>query len=571
LRAALGPWLVTSRDSITIAQESLAVDVVVFRQLAAGTPSKPDAERALKLWRGRPLADIDVSGAHGFHCWWIAEREVLSATHQSLLHRLVDLSWPSHDQALVAARHLVAQYPTDEKGHWRVSQALHQLRRQTEARDYLTTTRHALGLELGVPPASLMMDLPPVPNVAVPDDSPLIQRSDSPRLNGIPPLLGVSPIRVVATDETLRSMAAHITSDLAHGLWRSGICDVVEVDDGVSERVRPSNPTYAVRGKIDRIHDGLTLSLRCETTLPTAALWYARYGPDRSHSPPLANWIGNAIGAIQSSVQIAEMKRARQRNREGDRTLLDVVLEAHSLAALLEPSANRQALTLLGGVLNQAPDHARALALAAWCHAQRGVYNWFIDAADNRGQVEHLATSAAQLGSADPICLTMIGTARTLLGDHVAARALLNRAFELNPGSSWTLSRLGWLAVYLDEPEPAIRRFLAAMQMAPLDPGIFNSMIGLGVAHFIKGQTGAAIHWMERGLALNPRAVWTYRNLVPAYVAAGDQAGSERGISCLLNEYPSLNIAAARSAMVFSRPTMARLEDGLSRAGLSRI
>jgi hypothetical protein len=119
-------------------------------------------------------------------------------------------------------------------------------------------------------------------------------------------------------------------------------------------------------------------------------------------------------------------------------------------------------------------------------------------------------------------------------------------------------------------PEPTTRRLRAAMRLAPLDPSIFNSIVGLGVADF-KGQSRLAIHWMERGLALNPRAVWTYRNLVPAYIAAGDQAASERGISCLLNEYPSFNIAAACSAMVFSRPTMARLEDGLSRAGLCRI
>ena len=56
LRVALGPWLVTSRDSVTIAPERLTVDATVFRQLAAETSSKPDAERALKLWRGRPLA-----------------------------------------------------------------------------------------------------------------------------------------------------------------------------------------------------------------------------------------------------------------------------------------------------------------------------------------------------------------------------------------------------------------------------------------------------------------------------------------------------------------------------------
>ena len=571
LRKALGPWLLSSRDGVRIAPEGLVVDAAVLRHQASSTMSEHQAREVLALWRGQPLFDADVPGSLRFHVWCAAEQEALAEIHRTQFHNLVDRLWSSPGEALAAARQLVAHHPMDEWGHARVSQALQRMGRGTEARTYFTTLRRSLSLELGVPAVSVMVDPPLDPDTLAPDRGTLAQPLVPPlRTSGGPPLLGIMSIQVVANDESLRSVAAHITSDLAHGLWRGGICDVVEVDDVADNHVRPSDMTYAVRGKIDRINDGLTLSLRCETTRPTAAVWYARYGPDRSITPPLANWIGNAIGAIQSSVQIAETKRAQQRNQEGDRTLLDVVLEAHSHAALLEQSANHHALILLDSVLNQAPDNARALALAAWCHAQRRVYNWSTDAASDRGQAERLATSSAQLGAADPICLTMIGAARTLLGDHVAANALLRRAAELNPASSWTQSRLGWLAVYLDEPEPAIRRFRAAMRLAPLDPSIFNSMVGLGVAHFINGQSGRAIHWMERGLALNPRAVWTYRNLVPAYIAGGDQAGGERGISCLLNEYPSFNIAAACSAMVFSRSTMARLEDGLSRAGLSR-
>jgi hypothetical protein len=95
-------------------------------------------------------------------------------------------------------------------------------------------------------------------------------------------------------------------------------------------------------------------------------------------------------------------------------------------------------------------------------------------------------------------------------------------------------------------------------------------MVGLGVAHFIKGQFKPAIYWMEKGLALNPLAVWTYRNLVPAYVAAGNRAEAEQGINSLLHQYPSLNTAAACSAMVFSRPTKTRLAYGLWQAGMPR-
>jgi hypothetical protein len=106
------------------------------------------------------------------------------------------------------------------------------------------------------------------------------------------------------------------------------------------------------------------------------------------------------------------------------------------------------------------------------------------------------------------------------------------------------------------------------MRLAPLDPAMFNSMMGLGSAHFVKGRFTPAIRWMERGLALNPRAIWAYRNLVPAYVAVGKQMEAERGVEAILSEHPSLSIAAACGAMVFSRPTTARLAEGLLRGGL---
>jgi adenylate cyclase len=326
-----------------------------------------------------------------------------------------------------------------------------------------------------------------------------------------------------------------------------------------------------VRGKLLRVGEGLTLSLYCNCTQSGAAIWYGRYRLERSITPRLKGWLGRVIGAIQSSVQLTEMQRVMGLRRGEDRPIRELMLEAYSLAHSLEPNANLRALTLVDSVLNDDPDSARALALAAWCHAQRSVYNWSTNADVDRGNARDFLKSATLLGQGDPECLTMAGTARSLIGEFNAAETLLTRAVQLNPHSGWTQSRRGWLAVYLDKPEPAIRHFRDAIALAPLDPAIFNSMVGLGVAYFIKGQFKPAVYWMEKGLALNPRAVWTYRNLVPAYIAAGDQAGSERGISCLLNEYPAFNIAAACSAMVFSRSTMARLEDGLSQAGLSRI
>ena len=95
--------------------------------------------------------------------------------------------------------------------------------------------------------------------------------------------------------------------------------------------------------------------------------------------------------------------------------------------------------------------------------------------------------------------------------------------------------------------------------------------MGLGVAQYMLGDYAQAITWMERSLALSPRAVWIQRNLVPAYVGAGRMADASHGVQVLLGEYPGLSVAAVQEALVFSRPTLRRIGEDLSRAGLPRI
>jgi hypothetical protein len=75
---------------------------------------------------------------------------------------------------------------------------------------------------------------------------------------------------------------------------------------------------------------------------------------------------------------------------------------------------------------------------------------------------------------------------------------------------------------------------------------------------------------MEQALALNPKAIWIYRNLVPAYVASGDRKKAEQGISTLVSDYPKLSVASVCNAMVFSPTVLKRIAAGLSSAGLPR-
>ncbi|WP_048861216.1 tetratricopeptide repeat protein [Acidisphaera rubrifaciens] len=173
-------------------------------------------------------------------------------------------------------------------------------------------------------------------------------------------------------------------------------------------------------------------------------------------------------------------------------------------------------------------------------------------------------------GGDDPDTFTAIAAARALVADRNGAEALLDWALRLHPRSAAAHLRSGWLANYLDRPTRAARHFRTAMRLAPLDASAFNSLTGLGVTHFIGGDHAQAIRRMEQGLALNPKATWIYRNLMPAYAAAGDRRKAEAGVSALMADYPRLTVAAACDAMVFSPAVTCRIAAGLRAAGLPR-
>ena len=243
---------------------------------------------------------------------------------------------------------------------------------------------------------------------------------------------------------------------------------------------------------------------------------------------------------------------------------------ARSLTGALQPRANTQALELLKEILAENADEPTALALAAWCHAQRAVYNWSAAPDQDKVEAKYLATAATKAGFDDPDSLTTIAAARTLVADRNGAAVLLDRSLRLDCGAAQTHIRSGWLANYVDAPSRAARHFRAAIRMAPLSPGRFNALAGLGVAHFIRGEHMQAANRMEQALALNPAATWIFRNLIPAYAAVGDWKRAEAGLAELLQDYPNLTVAAVCEAMVFSPAMINRIADGLCRAGLSR-
>ncbi|GAB2895906.1 hypothetical protein GCM10027093_34440 [Paraburkholderia jirisanensis] len=563
IKLAIGAWLDVSQDGVALVSKSLCVDGVSFRALAREPLSQQNIAKALALWRGTPLADVEVGGQQSFQAWLAAERETLAGLRTNLLKAAVDLAWTHPEDALCAARRLVAAEPWNEWGHARVVQLLERCGRVCEATDYAAATRRRLACELGVADALLLMPPPPPPlaervECGQPALTLALARSEH------RPTVKLEPLKLVPRGDDAAALGLRVAANLNTALWRSGACIVLDGETtGLPAMNGMAEAGFALRGAVARGTDSAQVSLRCIDVRCGAVVWSGQVELEEACASAVQEWVEQAVEAITVAVRSA--------GTEADRAdSLDVrIATAKRFAAALEPAANRRALTLLNDILAEDADAPCALALAAWCHAQRVVYNWSDDLGRDKAEARYFAASATRAGMNNPACLTAIATARTLVGDRNEAEVLLERSLQLDGRLPEARVRSGWLANYAEQPREAARHFRAAIRLAPIDPSLFNALAGLGVAHFIEGNHVQAIRRMEQALALNPKAVWIYRNLVPAYAAAGERQKAESGVCALLENYPRLSVGDVTDAMVFSAPVMAKIASGLRGAGLS--
>jgi hypothetical protein len=97
--------------------------------------------------------------------------------------------------------------------------------------------------------------------------------------------------------------------------------------------------------------------------------------------------------------------------------------------------------------------------------------------------------------------------------------------------------------VYNGDAQSGIERFKIALDLAPNDCLAFNSMVGIGCAHFAAGNYVEAARWQQRALAEHPSATWIHRTMCPAYVLVGAEPEARRSVTALREQYPKLTVA----------------------------
>ncbi len=325
---------------------------------------------------------------------------------------------------------------------------------------------------------------------------------------------------------------------------------------------------YVLEGSVQHRGARIRITVQLIETLGGAHLWAEKYDGKVDDLFDLQDSITEHVaGALQPSIRLAEIERAR-RKRPQELGAYGYTMRAMRHVWVLEKEEAAQGLELLDKALAIDGDDPLALALAAWCWAQRSVYNWVEDIESAKAEALRLADRAANAASDDPLILAVLGTVHTFARNHGAARVMLERAVTLDPNSAWAHSRLGWLDVYADRPDDARQHFEKALRLSPLDPINFNNYVGLASAAQVMGDDEAASNLFIRALQERPNAKWIHRNLAPALLGAGRLEEARASRDALLAAYPDMTVRRFRDAMVFSPAVLDRIVGQLLELGV---
>jgi AraC-like DNA-binding protein/tetratricopeptide (TPR) repeat protein len=357
--------------------------------------------------------------------------------------------------------------------------------------------------------------------------------------------LASMPSFLVSAGDRPTVMLRPIEASPQHSEIARGIADEIATAltrAGVSVASRPGSARYLLSGDIKGSDRQTRLTLRLvEAGTGRHLSVYRSDGPIDDDAAPKEHLATRIAAALQPCLRLAEIDRAG-RKPDADLSPHDLTLRAMPHVLSLDADSNARALDLLERAMDREPDHALATALAAWVHVQRVVYHFTATPSEERARSTALARKAQTLAG-DATMLAVLGNALTLLHDLDTAELVIHKALAADGGSAWAWSRSGFIDLYKGDADSAIERFKIALDLAPHDGFAFNSLLGIGCAHFKAGRYREAAHWQERALTEHPSAIWIHRTMCPAYVLVGAEQDARRSLAALREHYPELTVS----------------------------
>ena len=225
---------------------------------------------------------------------------------------------------------------------------------------------------------------------------------------------------------------------------------------------------YVLEGSVRRSGDLLRFTAQLVDATSGAQIWADRFDGGINDVFKLQDRIAESVVAvIEPNVQLAEIERMKHKP-VANLDAYDLLLRAQQFEYEFTRESFDAALRCLEQALIIDPNYAQAMALAAYCYAERSQQGWLKDRASETAEGIRLAARAVELAKNDANVLWMAAyAARQLSMDAQLAKELAYRSLQLNPNSAIALAMTGWIEAILADPAKASR---APSPCRPIEP-----------------------------------------------------------------------------------------------------
>lgn len=327
---------------------------------------------------------------------------------------------------------------------------------------------------------------------------------------------------------------------------------------------------YVLEGSVRRAGDRLRITGQLVDATSGMHIWADRFDGDASDVFDLQDRITESVvGAIEPKLQLAEIDRLRHKAAP-DLDAYDLLLQAQALEYEFTEESLTEALRRLEEALAIDPAYAPAMALAAYCYAERHNQGWTKAQEADATEGLRLALRAVELGKNDANVLWMAGFAVRVLGaDPQRSREFLNRSLQINPNSAIALATAAWNEVMLGNPVRAFELLQRAERLSPRDPRAWYMAAAAAFAHMVAGQYEEAVSCARRALAHNPRFTRTLRVLAASLARLGRLESAAQVTQEILRIEPHLTLTKLRWRLRhMDEGALNQFSDALRLAGL---
>ena len=309
---------------------------------------------------------------------------------------------------------------------------------------------------------------------------------------------------------------------------------------------------YILDGSVRRAGDRLRFAGQLIDATTGGHIWADRFEGNMGNVFDLQDrFTESVVAAIEPNLQLAEIARLKHKP-VSNLDAYDFLLRAQQCEYEFDMDSHAAALRYLEQALVIDPSYAPAMALAAFCHAERRVQNWMQDPEVEAGDALRLASRAVELDKDDANVFWMAGYAILRLQmDLPRARELVRHSLQLNPNSAMASAIAGEMEANLGNTGEAIELVFRAMRLSPRDPRGWFITLKAAWVYFVDGQFDQAISAAKKVLNQNPRSAYALRFLAASLAKQGRLNHAADAIREVLNIEPQLTLTKLRPRLMY--------------------